>query len=90
MTVVLIGTLSVVLQASPSTARPAVSRYERCNRFSQQLDKAIKSKKPSHRTEEAKALLTKAKRLCATKREAQGMRAIADGMKLLNAKLVDP
>lgn len=86
----LLGLAMATLDGGPSEAKQTITRSERCSELGQQLDKTIKSTKPSKQTTEAKALQRKATKLCAEKKEAQGLRALANGLKLLGAKPIDP
>ena len=91
ITVVLaLATASAVAAPVPPKAGPVtISRMERCERLDVQLQKALKTKRTARHASTARALRTKARRLCATRREAQGIRTYADALKLLGVRPID-
>ncbi len=74
---------SFPLQAKTVTL---VTRSERCDRLKRQLQAALANRPETRRTEQAEALQKKGMKFCASKRQAQGMRAYAKGLKLLGLK----
>lgn len=73
----------------PSQARPMITRIERCNRLDKQLETVLTSKRTARHANAARALQRKARKYCATRREAQGIRAFADALKMLGVKPID-
>jgi hypothetical protein len=67
-----------------------ITRSERCSRLSRQVDKAIQNHAKGMQVTEAKALQRKADRYCADKHQAQGIRMLANALKVLGAAPVDP
>ncbi len=71
-------------------AKAGISRSETCTRLSRQLDEAIETHAKAVQVAEAKALQKKASRYCAAKKQAQGIRLLADALKLLGVAPADP
>ncbi len=67
-----------------------VTRSESCNRLSHQVDAAMEKHAKATQVAEAKALQTKANQLCAVGKQAQGIRTLANALKMLGAVPVDP
>ena len=65
------------------------TRSEYCERLGVQLDGTIQAKPDQPAVIEAIALRKKATRLCAEHKQAQGIRALANGLKLLGATPAD-
>jgi hypothetical protein len=86
----LLGILLTSVVAGQVEAKAVMSRSEQCNGLSHQLDEAIKTHARAPQVVRAKALQKKAHRFCASKRQAQGIRTLANGLKLLGVKPVDP
>jgi hypothetical protein len=87
---VFIGMSFAVFAAGPSDARGAMTRSERCNRLSRQVDEAIETHAKAMQVAEAKGLQKKAKRYCSERKQAQGIRMLADALKLLGVTPTDP
>lgn len=77
---------SAAAAPAPSHARRFVSRIERCSLLDKQLETVLKTKRTVRHATTARALRSKARRLCATHREAQGIRTYADALKLLGVQ----
>lgn len=78
--------LCLVLAAvGQSSARVSSTRSERCTRLGRQLEETIETHAAAKQVTAAKALQKKAIRLCAGKKQAQGIRAFANALKLLGA-----
>jgi hypothetical protein len=79
--------------AGPVTPKPAkrvmITRIERCEAMQRQYNHAISEHAKAKRAAKARALQRKAKRYCAGKRQAQGIRAYAEALKLLGVQPVD-
>lgn len=79
--------------ASPATPHPAkrvmITRVQRCEAMQRQFNHAISEHAKAKRAAKARALQRKAKRYCAGKRQAQGIRAYAEALKLLGVQPVD-
>lgn len=71
-------------------AKTVITRSERCNGLSHQVDEAIKTHARAPQVARAKALQKKANRFCATKRQAQGIRTLANALKLLGVTPIEP
>ncbi|OHV86793.1 hypothetical protein [Mesorhizobium sp. ORS 3428] len=90
----LIGVLfGISLVARPlwaGEAKVATTRTEHCNNLSHQVDEALETHAASTQVTAAKALQRKGNRLCANKKQAQGIRAFANALKLLGVTPIDP
>jgi len=79
--------------ASPVTPKMArkvtITRVQRCEDLQRQLSHAISQHAKAKRAAEARALQKKAQRYCAGKRQAQGIRAYAQALKLLGVQPID-
>ena len=79
--------------ASPVTPRPTkrvmITRIQRCEDMQHQFNHAISQHAKAKRAAEARALQKKAQRYCAGKRQAQGIRAYAEALKLLGVQPID-
>lgn len=87
---VIIGMSIAVLAAGPSDAKVAMTRSERCSRLSRQVDEAIETHAKAMRVAEAKGLQKKANRYCSERKQAQGIRMLANALKLLGETPTDP
>lgn len=87
---VIIGMSIAVLAAGPSDAKVAMTRSERCSRLSRQVDEAIETHAKAMRVAEAKGLQKKANRYCSERKQAQGIRMLANALKLLGVTPNDP
>jgi hypothetical protein len=92
---VLLPLLLIAASAAQSEAKTVatkvlVTRSERCSRLSHQVDEAIEKHAKARQVTEAKALQRKANRFCAEKKQAQGIRTLANALKVLGVAPVDP
>jgi hypothetical protein len=85
-----IGVSIAVVAAGQSDAKVAMTRSERCSRLSRQLDEAIETHAKAMQVAEARGLQKKADRYCADKKQAQGIRTLANALKLLGVTPTDP
>ncbi len=83
----LLGMSLAMLAAGPSEA--AVTRSENCARLSSQLDGAIATVADTSQAVQATALQKQANRFCAERKQAQGIRTLANALKLLGVTPVD-
>jgi hypothetical protein len=83
--IAILAALAPVQSRAEATLTPA----ERCARLSRQVDKAINAHPPGTRVNAARALHKRGDHLCAHKKRAQGIRALAKALKQLGAKPVD-
>ncbi|WP_348641873.1 hypothetical protein [Mesorhizobium sp. B2-4-9] len=58
--------------------------------FSRQVDEALETHPAATQVAAAKALQRKGNRFCANRKEAQGIRALANALKLLGVLPIDP
>jgi hypothetical protein len=77
-------------QAKVTAEKVLVTRSERCSRLSHQVDEAIEKHAKAVQVTEAKALQRKANRFCADRKQAQGIRLLANALKVLGVAPVDP
>lgn len=79
--------------AAPVTPKPAkrvmITRIQRCEEMQRQFNHAISEHAKAKRAAKARALQKKAKRYCAGKRQAQGIRAYAEALRLLGVQPID-
>ncbi len=75
----------VSLATLAASGAEAATRSEYCERLGVQLDGTIHAQPDQPAVVEAIALRKKATRLCADHKQAQGIRALANGLKLLGA-----
>jgi len=85
-----IGISIAVVVAGQSDAKGVITRSERCSRLSRQLDEAIETHAKATQVAEAKGLQKQAARYCAEKKQAQGIRMLANALKLLGVTPTDP
>jgi hypothetical protein len=89
----LTGISLAMLAVAQSGAEAAVTRSEYCSRLGLQLDGVIQAKAEpgadAREIAEATALQDKANRLCAERKQAQGIRTFANALKLLGVTPVD-
>lgn len=86
----LLGISLVTVAAQEAHAKAGITRSETCSRLSHQLDEAIETHAKAVQVAEAKALQKKASRYCAARKEAQGIRMLADALKLLGVAPAEP
>jgi len=90
MTGVLLGTSFAIAASVQPHAGPNLTRSELCSRLGRQLDEAIETHAKAAQVATAKALQKKGNRYCAGRKQAQGIRTFANGLKLLGVTPVDP
>jgi hypothetical protein len=92
-----VASIAIVLAAMGTPAMAAghavkkapVTRIERCDALQQQLDRAINQHARAKRATQARALRKKARKFCAGKSQAQGIRTYAIALKLLGVEPID-
>jgi hypothetical protein len=77
------GILLAIAAIGPSDAKAAISRSEHCERLNLQLDGAIQTTAGTTEVAQAMALQKQASRFCAERKQAQGIRTLANALKLL-------
>lgn len=70
--------------------KAAITRSERCSDLSRQFDQALETHATATQVTAAKALQRKGNRFCANKKQAQGIRMLANALKLLGVTPIDP
>ncbi|HEY4191284.1 MAG TPA: hypothetical protein VGM46_01440 [Mesorhizobium sp.] len=76
--------------AKVASSKVLVTRSERCSRLSRQVDEAMETHAKAVQVAEAKALQRKANRFCADRKQAQGIRILAQALKVLGVSPADP
>lgn len=87
---VLLGVSLVTAAVGQSDAKVALTRSERCTNLSRQFDEALETHAAATQVTAAKALQRKGNRFCANKKQAQGIRMLANALKLLGVTPNDP
>jgi hypothetical protein len=85
-----LGISLVAATTVASHAKVALTRSERCSILSRQVDEALETHAAASQAAAAKALQKKGNRFCANKKHAQGIRTLANALKLLRVKPIDP
>ncbi|ESW66595.1 hypothetical protein X769_07135 [Mesorhizobium sp. LSJC268A00] len=67
-----------------------ITRSERCIDLNRQVDEALETHAAATQVTAAKALQRKGNRFCANKKQAQGIRMLANALKLLGVTPIDP
>ncbi|MFQ0814012.1 hypothetical protein AVM02_13415 [Brucella anthropi] len=67
-------------------AAQLITRSERCDRLQHQLQTALSGRVETRRARQAETLQKRGMKFCASRREAQGLRAYAEALKLLGVK----
>ncbi len=81
----------ITAAAGASNAKaPQFTRTERCTNLSRQVDEALETHAAATQVTAAKALQRKGNRYCAKRKEAQGIRMLANALKLLGVTPIDP
>lgn len=81
----------ITAAVAASTAKVApITRAERCSDLSRQVDEALETHAAATQVTAAKALQRKGNRFCANKKQAQGIRMLANALKLLGVTPIDP
>ncbi|MFK0684633.1 hypothetical protein SD208_09950 [Ochrobactrum sp. BD67] len=90
-TLCLAGLLSFPLPNGVMAAQ-LVTRSERCDRLQHQLQTALSGRAETRQARQAEALQKRGMKFCSSRREAQGLRAYAEALKLLGVKpdMADP
>ena len=86
----LLGISLVTPAVGETDAKVAITRAERCSNLSRQVDEALKTHATATQVTAAKALQRKGNRFCANKKQAQGIRMLANALKLLGVTQIDP
>jgi hypothetical protein len=86
----LLGISLVTAVVEQSNAKAAITRSERCIDLSRQFDEALETHAAATQVTAAKALQRKGNRFCANKKQAQGIRMLANALKLLGVTPIDP
>ena len=84
------GILLVTGPIEAGEAKVATTRTERCTNLSRQVDEALETHAAATQVTAAKALQKRANRFCANKKQAQGIRMLANALKLLGVTPIDP
>jgi hypothetical protein len=71
------------------TKRVMITRIERCQDLQRQFNHAILEHAKAKRAAEARALQKRAQKYCAGKRQAQGIRAYAEALRMLGVQPID-
>ncbi|RUW62044.1 hypothetical protein [Mesorhizobium sp. M7A.F.Ca.US.008.03.1.1] len=87
----LLGFCLVTAAVGQSDAKATpTTRSERCANLSHQFDEALETHATATQVTAAKALQRKGNRYCAAKKQAQGIRMLANALKLLGVTPNDP
>ncbi len=86
----LLGISLITVAVEQSDAKMALTRAERCSSLSRQVDEALETHPAATQVTAAKALQRKGNRFCANKKQAQGIRMLANALKLLGVTPIDP
>ena len=87
----LLGISLVTAAVGVSDAKVApITRAERCSDLNRQVDEALETHAAATQVTAAKALQRKGNRFCANKKQAQGIRMLANALKLLGVTPNDP
>ncbi|ANT53192.1 hypothetical protein [Mesorhizobium amorphae] len=87
----LLGISLVTAAVGTSDAKVApITRAERCSDLNRQVDEALETHAAATQVTAAKALQRKGTRFCANKKQAQGIRMLANALKLLGVTPNDP
>lgn len=84
-----ISLVTAAVGASNAKVTP-ITRAERCSDLSRQVDEALETHPAATQVTAAKALQRKGNRFCANKKQAQGIRMLANALKLLGVTPIDP
>ncbi|AZO02740.1 MULTISPECIES: hypothetical protein [unclassified Mesorhizobium] len=85
-----ISLITAAAGASTAKVAPPLTRTERCTNLSRQVDEALETHAAATQVTAAKALQRKGDRFCANKKQAQGIRMLANALKLLGVTPIDP
>jgi hypothetical protein len=84
-----ISLVTAAVAASNAKVTPT-TRAERCSDLNRQVDEALETHAAATQVTAAKALQRKGNRFCANKKQAQGIRMLANALKLLGVTPIDP
>ncbi|RJT39343.1 hypothetical protein D3227_14200 [Mesorhizobium waimense] len=84
-----ISLVTAAVGASDAKVVP-ITRAERCSDLNRQVDEALETHAAATQVTAAKALQRKGTRFCANKKQAQGIRMLANALKLLGVTPNDP
>jgi hypothetical protein len=91
--VIAVSLSACTAMAAPVTPKQAkrvmITRIQRCEAMQRQFNHALSEHAKAKRAAKARALQKKAKRYCAGKRQAQGIRAYAEALRLLGVPPID-
>ncbi|PDQ22059.1 hypothetical protein CN311_05450 [Mesorhizobium sanjuanii] len=76
--------------AKVAETKAPITRSERCSYLSRQFDQALETHATATQVTAAKALQRKGNRYCANRKQAQGIRMLANALKLLGVTPIDP
>ncbi|UDL88685.1 MULTISPECIES: hypothetical protein [unclassified Mesorhizobium] len=82
--------ISLVTAVVEQSDAKVLTRTERCTNLSHQFDEALETHATATQVTAAKALQRKGNRFCANKKQAQGIRMLANALKLLGVTPIDP
>jgi hypothetical protein len=82
--------VSFALVFCPVQSMAAQTRADRCSILQNQLAEQIKNHAGSSRSAKAATIGAKAKKFCASGKQAQGLRAYAKALQLLGVQPIDP
>ena len=84
-----ISLVTASVAASSAKVTP-ITRSERCIDLNRQVDEALETHAAATQVTAAKALQRKGNRFCTNKKQAQGIRMLANALKLLGVTPIDP
>src|SRR4051812_34361309 len=84
----IVAVFLLVSLSEPSLA--AQTRTGRCNMLQDQLSDQLKTHAGSNRSSAAATMGAKARKLCASGKQAQGLRTYAKALQLLGVQPIDP
>lgn len=89
VTTLLAASAAAATAPAPPRSRHFLTRNERCNLLDRQLETVLRTNRTARHAFAARALRSKAERLCRTHRQAQGIRTYADALNLLGVRPFD-
>jgi hypothetical protein len=85
----LLGIALVTVASGEANAKVAITRIEHCTNLSHQFDDALKTHATATQVTAAKTLQRRGNRYCANNKQAQGIRMLANALKLLGVTPTD-
>ena len=85
-----VAAISIVLMFFPAGVMADQTRAGRCSILQSQLSEQMKNHAGSSRSAKAATMGARAKKLCASGKQAQGLRAYAKALQLLGVQPIDP